>query len=78
MGDDTFFPDVKAKRKSPDDPWVNQKITDLIVKRAKHFRRCGEGNNVWKKLNKHTTRKLIKILKRKYYDFHGVSMMDPH
>ena len=40
------------------------------------FRRCGERTPEWKKLNKHI-RKLIKIRKRKYYDFHGGAMKDP-
>ena len=73
---DHFFPDVTVKRKSTDDPWINNKITDLIEKRGRMFRRCGERTREWKNLNRHIT-KLIKKRKRSYYDFHGLSMTDP-
>lgn len=73
---DKFFPDVTVKRKSTDDPWINDTILDLMEKRSKIFRNSGERTAGWKKLNKHIT-KLVKKRKRKYYDFHGIAMMDP-
>ena len=73
---DCFFPDISVKRKSSDDPWINQKIVDLIEKRGRMFRRCGERTREWKNLNRHIT-KLIKKRKRNYYDFHGLAMTDP-
>ena len=69
------FPVITTKRKSTDDPWINDRIRKRIRQRRSVFRREGRSEK-WKKLKKKSD-KMIKFRREKYLEEHKLIITEP-
>ena len=70
----SFFPTITTRRKSSDDPWINDKIRKMVEKSRLAFKREGR-SETWKKLKKRT-RRLIKRRRKAFYDKQGAPLFN--
>ena len=72
---DTFYPRVYIKKKSTDDPWINDNIRKRIRQRRSVFKREGRLRK-WKKLKKICER-MIKRRREAYFEKHKIVLSSP-
>ena len=70
-----FYPIITTKRKSTEDPWINNRIKKKIKQRKGVFRREG-GSVKWKK-SKNISDKMVKFRHERYMEEHKLIIMEP-